>query len=196
MTKTNRTNYLKLKAVENSSVAVKATFRGVNLSYSYDRKTWVDFSFREIEQETGCFWGEYLSPEITINEGKTLYLRGDNSLSMNNIIQFVMTGKIEAKGSLTSISRTAFYMRMFKDCRALVKAPRLPAMDLAAYCYQSMFEGCWNLPSAPALPAIKLAYACYMCMFKDCRALIKIPKLPATILADDCCWGGLWEIEI
>ena len=75
---------------------------------------------------------------------------------------------------------------MFKNWKTLIRAPELPATNLAKYGYQSMFEGCTALTNAPALPATTLANNCYDAMFQGCTALAQTPALPATNLATYC----------
>ena len=75
---------------------------------------------------------------------------------------------------------------MFRNWKTLIRAPELPATNLAKYGYQSMFEGCTALTNAPALPATTLANNCYDAMFQGCTALAQTPALPATNLANYC----------
>ena len=78
------------------------------------------------------------------------------------------------------------YNGMFSGCTKLESAPELPATTLARSCYESMFSGCTKLTSAPALPAKELATSCYGSMFSYCTNLESAPELSATTLADDC----------
>ena len=78
------------------------------------------------------------------------------------------------------------YLCMFRGCLGLIKAPDLPATQLARSCYSSMFCGCSSLISTPALPATQLAPSCYSSMFYGCSSLISTPALPATQLARSC----------
>ncbi len=75
---------------------------------------------------------------------------------------------------------------MFLGCTGLTKAPELPAMTLAEYCYCGMFSDCTGLTQAPMLPATTLADKCYSDMFHNCTGLTKTPELPATTLAESC----------
>lgn len=78
------------------------------------------------------------------------------------------------------------YQSMFQNCTSLKEAPELPAQILATYCYRSMFAGCTSLTKAPALPAKALASMCYQSMFEGCTSLETAPALPATVLASGC----------
>ena len=77
------------------------------------------------------------------------------------------------------------YSNMFRDCRNLIKAPKLPAIILAERCYEFMFNICPSLTTAPELPATTLAPYCYLSMFYS-TSLTTAPELPATTLADGC----------
>ena len=78
------------------------------------------------------------------------------------------------------------YNAMFYNCSSLEAAPELPAETLANYCYNYMFEGCTSLKVAPALPSKTLATYCYASMFAGCSALESAPALPATKMASKC----------
>ena len=78
------------------------------------------------------------------------------------------------------------YNAMFYNCSSLEAAPELPAKTLANYCYNYMFEGCKSLKVAPALPSKTLANYCYASMFAGCSALESAPALPATKMASKC----------
>ena len=59
----------------------------------------------------------------------------------------------------------------------MAKAPKLPATDLAPFCYEHMFSYCTELKEAPELPATKLAKGCYRSMFDGCINLNYIKAL-------------------
>ena len=139
----SKSKELTLKAtVDNSSV--KLTKNGT-LSNTY-------------EVNVGSGWTAYeFGTVIPLNAGQSCKWRCSNhptTQSTSNYVQFVMTGTIEASGNcnsmlsmnfenMTSLSgyTYAFY-RLFKDCKALTKAPDLPATTLQSYCYSSMFDSC------------------------------------------------------
>ena len=81
------------------------------------------------------------------------------------------------------------YAYMFNDCQSLTDAPALPATILADWCYYDMFQRCISLHKAPTLPATDLATGCYAGMFTLCTSLTEAPELPATKLANDCYIG-------
>lgn len=72
------------------------------------------------------------------------------------------------------------YREMFKDCTSLVKAPALPATELAYLCYAFMFQNCTSLETAPVLPAESLKNGCYYDMFAGCSSLQSITCLAKT----------------
>ncbi|MBO7230463.1 MAG: leucine-rich repeat protein [Bacteroidaceae bacterium] len=78
------------------------------------------------------------------------------------------------------------YYRMFYGCSSLITAPELPAMTLELACYRDMFYGCTSLITAPELPETTLASSCYNSMFYNCTSLTSAPKLPATVLTSSC----------
>lgn len=84
------------------------------------------------------------------------------------------------------------YHGMFSGCIGLVSTPELPATTLGESCYAYMFEGCTGLKFIDGLPATKLEKGCYEYMFKDCDGLTQEPILKATILADYC-YRGMFE---
>ena len=64
-------NYLKFTALEDSTLSMTASFADAKLSYSYDKKNWVDFAFAGAGSK-------YVSNTISIEKGKTVFLKGDN----------------------------------------------------------------------------------------------------------------------
>ena len=89
---------------------------------------------------------------------------------------------------IKTITGSYVFDSIFKNCKYLVKVPKLPATTLAFGCYPNMFEGCTGLTTLPSdlLPATTLADDCYSSMFQDCTSLTTVPNLPATTLADYC----------
>jgi hypothetical protein len=112
---------------------------------------------------------------------------------------FVMTGKISASGSITSMANYSDlhtarqYAYLFRNCTSLIKAPDLPDTNLMSSCYSSLFSGCTSLIEVPDLPADTLAESCYMYMFHGCTALKNAPQIHATTLARQCCEGMFYE---
>ena len=133
-------------------------------------------------------------------KGDRAMLSGNNpaglSQSYTSYSSFIMNGKIAASGSVmslidvdglsTEIPNGHCFCRLFEGCKALSKAPELPATTLANACYYEMFAGCTGLTQAPELPATTMAESCYYRMFFDCTGLTKAPELPATTLASSC----------
>ena len=87
---------------------------------------------------------------------------------------------------------TVQYCMSFKDCKALIRAPDLPATILSERCYEGMFSGCTSLVSSPDLPATILSKRCYEGMFSGCTSLVSAPDLPAMTLAW-CCYNRMFS---
>ena len=154
------------------------------------------------EVNTGNGWEDYaFNTVIPLNAGQSCKWRCKSHPTTQtylNHVQFVMTGKIEASGSCSSMLSSDFenitslsgydyaFCNLFKGCTSLMQAPELPATTLANYCYGFMFNDCVLLVQAPKLPATALSDGCYYDMFYDCKSLVQAPELPATTLADYC----------
>ncbi len=159
-------------------------------------------------------------------KGDRAMLSGNNpaglSQSYTSYSSFIMNGKIAASGSVMSLIdvnglsteipnghcfcrlfegckalskapelpattlKESCYMAMFKDCEYMLQAPELPATTLADSCYAYMFSGCEDMKSIPSLPATELAVGCYSHMFMGCTSLPRAPELPATTMAEGC----------
>lgn len=95
----------------------------------------------------------------------------------------------------TTINSDDLLKEMFAECRNLVTAPRLPALELyGSSCYQGMFDGCRSLTTPPDLPAPVIGEESYDTMFRNC-ANLKYIKVYATSTSDiegtlSAC--GLW----
>ena len=153
-----------------------------NIQYSFDKKTWSDFS------------------ELTVDNDCCIYFKGVNPSGLNSYKDYAsfdvskefkccgnVMSLIDGVGEMTAIpngSECCFY-RLFAGC-PLTTAPELPATTLAAECYLHMFYGCTNLTTTPELPATTLTISCYCGMFYGCTRLTAAPKLPATTLATYC----------
>lgn len=116
------------------------------------------------------------------------------STSGSNYVQYVMTGRVRARGNIQSLFNYSdtvpaygFYF-LFGGCTALVTSPELPAKSIAQGCYMSMFEGCTSLEIAPNLPATSAANVCYYRMFVNCFSLINPPTIALTTVASTCCY--------
>ena len=166
----------------------ESTIRLVNrnnypvLFYSKDKENWTSWDYST----------------ITLNDGESLYLYGDNpngiSKGANSYSNFTMIGSIAVSGNIqTLLSKEGdiltvteyWYYLMFKDCTYITTAPELPATTLAANCYNSMFEGCTGLTTAPELPATTLADGCYSYMFSDCTKLQSVTTYVTTWNTDN-----------
>jgi hypothetical protein len=180
-------NYLTFKAIEDSTIALKAK-TSPNVLYSIDNGEWVNWDYSA----------------ITLSAGSFVRMKGSNPNGFNSGVEesnynmFVMTGKISASGNImsllydddfennTTIPCSYCYYCMFEACTSLTSAPELPATILADSCYAGMFNNCTSLESTPELPATTLAKGCYEGMFGRCSSLTNAPELPATTLAEEC----------
>ncbi len=88
-----------------------------------------------------------------------------------------------------STSNARFANLFYSGCKTMTSAPKLPATNLADYCYYSMFKGCTSLTAAPELPAETLKNRCYYEMFKNCSSLSSV-TIKATS-AENHAWGGV-----
>ena len=144
---------------------------------------------------TGLWQNYTIDQVISLADGEYVKFKNSKkqlSTSVNDYVQFVMTGSIAASGNIQSLlgwsektSEYCFY-RLFYDCASLTSAPELPATTMAGGCYYYMFRGCTSLTTAPELPATTMAGSCYYGMFYGCTSLTKAPELPATSLAYRC----------
>ena len=167
--------YLTFVSAGESSLSFNTS--SATLQYSYDGVTWGNVSDYVIK--------------MTKRQPQVL-LRGINARG-----RVEMSGdQISCHGSVMKLTdyrkdvTTVQYCMSFKDCKALIRAPDLPATILSERCYEGMFSGCTSLVSAPELPATTLAKYCCQNMFKGCKSLVTVPKiLPATTLAGYCYEG-------
>jgi len=158
----------------------------------------------------GTSWNTY-SEEISISQGKTLYLKGNNpegwshssstysylSISGNvsisgNIMGLLDNGaKPGEQGDITTIPCGYCFYFLFFESTGITSISKnfLPATVLKNDCYDSMFYECTSLIKTPYLPATSLAESCYKYMFCGCTSLKQAPKLPATTLATGCYKG-------
>ena len=176
-------------------------------STTSEEGSWTDFTVCTFNNDT--FEANDDGTIITLtNIGDKVYFRAkqDNwqfANNVNEVNQFVMTGKIAASGNINTLlkadgsvldltGRDCCYYNMFSGCTSLTQAPELPATTLVNYCYSGMFSNCTSLTQAPALPVTTLANGCYNSMFLGCTSLTQAPELPATTLVDSC-YSGMFR---
>ena len=157
--------------------------------------------------DNGASWSQY-SSYLSINEGQTLYLKGNNpngwSHSASVYSYLSITGDVSIfgnvmglldneamlgeQGDITDIPSAYCFYGLFRNSNGItsVSDDFLPATTLTNYCYAYMFQGCTSLTTAPELPATTLTEVCYAYMFQGCTSLKSAPKLPATSLANYC----------
>ena len=176
------TNYLTFTADEAGSTVKLDWISGSDVMYSTDE---------------GENWKNYNKEEITLDKvGDKVSFKGRN-VQTDGKKHFSMTGKINASGSVTSLTdqngsdkkvtlTDRCYAYMFFNCSSLLTAPELPAENLSKSCYLYMFGKCSGLTSAPKLPATKMTESCYLAMFDECTGLEKAPDLPSEDLEANC----------
>lgn len=183
-----------------------------NCKISYDLVKWENYNF-VLKPDTDINKTEDLEKIALKNRGDRVYIKADKletalntDIFLSTIIKVINTSenpRIRVGGNIASWNKGSndsyitdylemsskdsyCYQYMFKDCNCLVRAPELPATQLAESCYYAMFSGCSNLTQSPALPAMNLASSCYGRMFSGCTQLKDAPVLPATTLARGC----------
>lgn len=180
-------NYLTFTAQEAGSTISLTWYSGSNVQSSIDR---------------GATWKDYEKNTIISldNVGDSVQFRGENvqiNTSVTSLTGFVMSGKIAASGSVTSLLDSNggnpdikvpdyAFEYMFRNCVSLTSAPELPSLSVGSYSYAYMFHGCTSLQAAPELPATSLADRCYKAMFEECTSLETAPELPAMKLETGC----------
>lgn len=100
------------------------------------------------------------SNTIELSEGEYLYIRGENaaisSTSISSYHHFLMTGKVEASGNITSILNntgddmesidTYALAQLFYHCDSLITAPFINITNPNGYrCLLRLFGNCYNL---------------------------------------------------
>lgn len=199
-TPTGDTDFLNFTAVDGDAVIALSGSSNVNVMYSFNK-----FSWQYLESY-------YQHRTVTVPNGQTVYLRGDNEYGFSKYSAseqtipsdgkyFVITGTVECHGSVQSllyesnfdnltIPNHHCFAGLFYNCRNIITAPELPATSITEGCYTNMFYECRNLITAPTiLPAITLQTNCYNSMFDNCQNITKAPVLPATTLAHACYMG-------
>lgn len=163
------------------------------------------------------------STTISVVEGDKVQFKGTNTNYNGNTISTTMRFNVE--GNIMSLTwgdnfKTANtvneqnYRNLFHNNQNIISAEllKLPAENLAPYCYCNLFYGCSNLTAvqdqlpamimknscysnmyygtaittAPELPALTLDTSCYSFMFCRCPNLTVAPKLPARTLVSNC----------
>ena len=178
-----------------------------NIQYSFDGKTWIDFTKLTVEESCSIFFKginpngfctsdkDYSSFEVSKEfkcSGNVMSLIDGEGKTETIPCEYCFYNLFESCPLTTAPKLPATtlkghcYEQMFYSCKSLIETPKLPAKKIAEECYKLMFCGCLNLKNAPQLPATTLAKYCYYGMFWSCFSLIYAPQLPATILEDGC----------
>ena len=186
-----KNNFLQFTAVDGDAKIGLSEATSPDVQYSFDGKSWIAWDYKE----------------ITIPNGSTVYLKGNNPDGFSKFYHhnhFMMQGKIEAHGNIMSlifgekcdanptIPNSCCFESLFQGCISLLTAPEMPATTLTKGCYQFMYGWCCSLSVAPELPAKDLQRECYKGMFYGCTSLVKAPSLPALNLAD-CCYSYMFK---
>ena len=142
---------------------------------------------------------------VSLGQGETLYLRGDNPDGLNSSSSHLKLrasmGNFTLSGDIMSliyplerlntkvIPCDYCFNGLFESNRALYELDenfKMSAEVLKPYCYYNIFYSCSKLRNAPQLPATTLAEGSYSYMFNGCSSLTTAPQLPATSLASKC----------
>ena len=183
--------YVGITANANSTLTLANTFgNNPDLQYSTDGTNWTTYS-----------------TTININQGQTLYLKGNNptgwssnlgysSLSTigdvsisGNVMGLLDNGaKSGEEGDITDIPYGYCFYGLFRNSTGITSVSEdfLPATNLKQNCYDGMFYNCSSLTTVPKLPSMSLRASCYKNMFKECTSLTTAPELPARTLAESC----------
>ena len=133
--------------------------------------------------------GKSLTGTAISTEDYSKFLLGNNApVSCAGDIRTLL----DYENYLTVETKDARFCCLFAELSNLISAPKLPAINLADFCYFMMFDDCTSLVVAPELSAKTLTAGCYMYMFLSCTALEQAPELPATTLADGC-YNGMFS---
>ena len=92
--------------------------------------------------------------------------------------------------STASTKEAKFCYLFYGGCKGMISAPKLPATELAEYCYYAMFKKCTSLTAAPELPAETLTNRCYWQMFNGCSSLTSVTIKAKS--AEEHFWGGVY----
>lgn len=169
--------YLTFASAGESSLSFNTS--SATLQYSYDGVTWRNVSDYVIKMTKR-------QPQVLlrgINAGGRVEMSGDQISCHGSVMKLT-----DYRKDVTTVQ----YCMSFKDCKALTRAPDLPATILSEHCYEGMFSGCTSLVSSPDLPATTLAESCYEGMFSGCTSLVSAPDLPAMTLAW-CCYNRMFS---
>jgi len=170
---------LRLDKISNYGYIMNAA----NLEYSTDdRKNWTNYTWNE---ETGASVAfANVGDVVWFRAGKngTAGANATFSEDPDHYFQFVFGSddSIAAGGNTMSLldgtcqknTMIEFgFHKLFYGCKALTKAPSLPATTLNNFCYDAMFKNCTSLKIAPTLQATTLGMNCYNSMFSGCTSL-------------------------
>lgn len=167
----------------NVAVGDKIQFRGDNNNYGINY-----YNESSFNGSTAYFnaYGNLLS--LINSTGFT----GVTSLSTQYVFKrlFKYTNVCDASNIViptTNIPGYGLY-ETFAECTNLVKAPDLPATNLASTCYNSMFYNCSNLINGPSsLPATNTYANCYDRMFYNCSKLENAPEILCSSMVIRSC---------
>lgn len=87
------------------------------------------------------------------------------------------------------------YAGLFKGCKDMITAPRLPAKTVTHNCYASVFYECSSLVQAPTLAALSTSgESIYASLFSGCSSLSYIKMLSTTNFGGDVTysWSRNW----
>ena len=106
----------------------------------------------------------------------------------NNLVQFVMDGKISGSGNMQSmlnysdICPNYCFWALFSFCSALIRPPDLTAKVINDACYGDMFRGT-KIVHSPKVFAQNSDFNSCLSTFRDCLDLVDIPNFRFSVFA-------------
>ena len=165
------------------------------LEYSTDLLTW------------NIWTGDVIN---AVNDGTVykIYLRGKNTKIGNSSYAgyFKIIGNdVSCNGEICTLlnyedyikvrlSTTYTFGRLFYNCSALIKVPKIGIINTTEGCCQMMFQNCINLIESPILKVKTLTNLCYSGMFNGCTNLNKITILATDISANNCLYNWVSNV--
>ena len=182
------------------TITPKYTNSGVTLRYSLDGITWTPIVSGVTTPSANIiyFIGRAAGTKslYTASSSSNAWtFSGATNLECNGKLDRLIQNTLGGDNDILTIGANCFTY-MFYNATTLIKAPKLPAMNLANNCYYGMFMNCTSLVTAPILPATTLANYCYQYMFYSCTSLTIAPALPAITLQPRCYQGMFYGCTV
>ncbi len=183
-----------LAAGETLSIIAEGVWR---TGSSQASRSWVDvYSENTLPSEVFDIYGNIMS----LQNGDTF--AEDSDFKTTGTYQFAnFFGNLPIRNAenlripATNLAQYCYY-RMFEGCSAMSAGPKeLPVTALVANCYRSMFASCSSLTQSPYLPALTLVSNCYNTMFQNCSSLTKITAMFTTTPTTSYCINWVQNVS-